>query len=171
MPIFLYPVHIGWCVAVFIRWFLCLDFVSSAFISSYLFYFSPAFVFRCCFLINISYIFFLVSSAFRWQLNKQRADEQQQSCVRGKAVRFVLSFIWLFDVWWFFSLYFIHFFPRVYLFCTCKIQKCHLDFSLWNRFSMFNFFFLLLFLISNVRVCLCCLSIVLSLEDFYQFLL
>lgn len=31
--------------------------------------------------------------------------------------------------------------------------------------------FFLLFLISYVRVCLCCLSIVLSLEDFYQFLL
>lgn len=131
-------------------WLMCSCFCSLVFVSWFCivcFYLFVFILFLACFwfsmLLSHQYFlyFFLVSSAFRWQLNKQRADEQQQSCVRGKAVRFVLSFIWLFDVWWFFSLYFIHFFPRVYLFCTCKIQKCHLDFSLWNRFSMFKFFF------------------------------
>lgn len=91
------------------------------------------------------FILFLACFWFSMLLSHQNEIYFFFQIIRHKAYvkRCCWESIWLFDGSK--SSFFSSFSRLSYLFCTCKIQKCHLDFSLWNRFSMFSFFFFFCF--------------------------
>lgn len=93
-------------------------------------------IFRCCFLIKSTFFFLsLLSSLLLWKGEQTVQTDKKRSVCMWVSVCFrthspfdsCWEFIWLFE--WLMVLRFVNRLPAPYLFCTCKIQKCHLDFS------------------------------------------
>lgn len=82
-------------------------------------------------------VFFLslLSSLLLWKGEQTVQTDKKRSVCMWVSVCFrthspfdsCWEFIWLFE--WLMVLRFVNRLPAPYLFCTCKIQKCHLDFS------------------------------------------